>query len=85
MSLDIFVQPENFLKDKEMVVYFVKSPMTKKDVNDMNLVINQAKAKESDIFVHHRLTDDPLTTEVFKRKFLESAGGWILYTLLSKR
>jgi integrase/recombinase XerD len=72
LSLDISVRADNFNKDKECVFYNSKSPLRKDDVNDLNILINKAKAKASDIFVFHRLTDNPLSVEEFKKKYLES-------------
>lgn len=42
---------------------------TDKTYQDCNLVINQALAKANEVFIHFRLTNQPITFESFKQSF----------------
>ncbi|MFA9220289.1 MAG: tyrosine-type recombinase/integrase [Sediminibacterium sp.] len=71
IPLSLYASPAEWDDQQQKIIFKKKSLLSKKEVDDYNLILANSKAKASDIFVHHRLTDDDLTADRFKKLFLE--------------
>ncbi len=74
IPLNIYVRPEEFVEADTKVLYKKGGTVEKKDVDDYNLILGDAKARASDIFMSHRIHDNPLTADEFKKLYLDKTS-----------
>lgn len=74
ISLNLYVKPALFNKEDQRVL--TGPGMKKAAADDMNLILEQAKAKANKIFVNARLSDKPLNCDDFEVEFNNPASRY---------
>lgn len=79
LSLNIFVKPEFFDPQKQIVKKGVDN------YDQLNMILTRAKSRANEIFIKYELSETKLTKELFKAEFLNESKGNDFYVFATEQ